>query len=344
MYTSRRLKDSDFKEEKIIPENLFTIFPKIETIQCDEKTLIYSNKEHFKKVTFIDLEMNTDKELQLQYEKGIQKLIPLSIRKKVKTIKIPNNCQFDEKKSVIEIYPNCKRITTKDCSISNILGQKKDIHLDKFIVLSEGYSTEFDELKGFKNIKEKILLTNQLTCLDIDNEDSEVEMEEKNTENEQEIMKKIKNVFTDVYYLRMEQYDPSIEFDLDLNMKEIDLYEFEKTTNKYYNYIHIKSLDLRKFKQLERITLGKNDSQVMIEGLTNIKELGIMTGDPMYDIEDIPSSVTKVIFSANYCDVRHRFDYSKYPNIKAVEIRLINDFEYIEWEIFSFFYHQMIFN
>ena len=37
MYTKRRVKDYDFKEEVTIPENLFTIFPKIETVRCDER-------------------------------------------------------------------------------------------------------------------------------------------------------------------------------------------------------------------------------------------------------------------------------------------------------------------
>ena len=38
LYTPRRMKDTDSQEEKIIPENVFTLFPKIETIRCDEKT------------------------------------------------------------------------------------------------------------------------------------------------------------------------------------------------------------------------------------------------------------------------------------------------------------------
>ena len=40
MYTKRRVRDSDFKEEATIPENLFTIFPMIQTVRCDERDLI----------------------------------------------------------------------------------------------------------------------------------------------------------------------------------------------------------------------------------------------------------------------------------------------------------------
>ena len=52
-YTKRRKFNNNFeeKEQMIIPQNLFTLFPKIETIECNENDLI-KHKEIMKKVHF----------------------------------------------------------------------------------------------------------------------------------------------------------------------------------------------------------------------------------------------------------------------------------------------------
>ena len=72
LYTPRRDKDSDSKDHKIIPRNLFTLFPMIETIQCDEyqmSSFQYRNK--MENITFIDLDI-TDFDCEADQWVGIQ--------------------------------------------------------------------------------------------------------------------------------------------------------------------------------------------------------------------------------------------------------------------------------
>ena len=114
---------------------------------------------------------------------------------------------------------------------------------------------------------------------------------------------------------------------------------------KRYHYFTVKEIDLRKYKQLERLSLGMKHPKVLIDGLTNIKELGMKFSKEMkevYDIETIPESVDKIILSIN-CHYEDEFffkdkidpnddvpngkgfDYKKMSsNIKRIEIRVIN--------------------
>ena len=88
-----------------------------------------------------------------------------------------------------------------------------------------------------------------------------------------EIMNIMRKAFNSIEIIEIKQCDLSVL--LDVNTKEIDLYEVEKKLEKYHPYVSIKSIDLRKFKELERIALGKSNMKVMIDGLMKIKELGM---------------------------------------------------------------------
>ena len=62
LYTKRRKNDSDNPQNnanRIIPKNLFTIFPKNQTIECNEKDLD-DYPEIMEKVTFIRLKQDHD--------------------------------------------------------------------------------------------------------------------------------------------------------------------------------------------------------------------------------------------------------------------------------------------
>ena len=81
MYTKRRVRDDDFKEEATIPQNLFTIFPMIETIRCDERDLI-DFQNVLDQTTFIELDANTYNEMD-SYKRNN---IPLRNREKVRIL------------------------------------------------------------------------------------------------------------------------------------------------------------------------------------------------------------------------------------------------------------------
>ena len=64
-------------------------------------------------------------------------------------MKNPKDYNGYDNETLIEMYPNCKRITTesfKNTDISSILGEKKNIQLEKLIVKSSGYYDEFEQL------------------------------------------------------------------------------------------------------------------------------------------------------------------------------------------------------
>ena len=101
--------------------------------------------------------------------------------------------------------------------------------------------------------------------------------------------------------MKIKQYDAS-SF-VDLNVKEFNVFETVRKIVKYHQNVKLQSLDLRKLKELERIVIGSfNFKQVMIEGLTNLKELEIIPDQEIYDIKEIPSSVTKLILTINLND------------------------------------------
>ena len=59
---------------------------------------------------------------------------------------------------MIELFPNCKRITTEHLHFENLFGERKDVQLDKLIAISDLYYEDFDVLRSYSHIKEKILV------------------------------------------------------------------------------------------------------------------------------------------------------------------------------------------
>ena len=376
LYTKRRRNDIDFSHEKIIPRNLFTLFPMIQTIQCNDNDLLHYS-EIMKQVTFIHLtiERNTTNGMKQKRIKIDQK-IPLSIRNKVQLVKyerynyiydVPFDKLFPKCKILIANYNTCLQIFE---NIGNMEFEKVLTILEKIPKYSEYDDFEEEESDDSQHSSESL---EAFDSSDLDEEfesefdDSNEQIEERYnfkrpnlemvikhpkllwSDEEKKVKKEILNEFGKMYdpihYFILDNYEPSDYFDL--NSKEIDLYEWEKMMNEKYPYVLINDINLKNYTQLERIVLGLQHKKVLIDGLKNLKEVGLKFSKPLnevYDVETLPESVSKIIFTVN---AHYEFDdyffgdeddkeiedkandlgfkYDAIPqNIKAVEIRVIN--------------------
>ena len=143
----------------------------------------------------------------------------------------------------------------------------------------ESISEFFDKLNQYENIKEKILVTNDAVYWK--KEQGQFEFVKDEDKDKESVVKIMNETFTTVFYNRIENYEPSELYDY--STKEIDLDDivrnYQPLKGKKFECdwtpsIKIKSLDLRNYKQLERIVLGESNRKLYIEGLSNIKELG----------------------------------------------------------------------
>ena len=147
LYTKRRRCDYDLSYEKIIPYNLFTIFPTIQTIVCDEIEL-REYSEIMKRVTFIHLHIRSGNDSGLRHKDlKFDKEIPLEIRKKVQLIKYDRNT-YKYSIPFNELFPNCKILICNYFMVSTIMKKSPTLQLDKLIEIVEERLEEYDDIGG----------------------------------------------------------------------------------------------------------------------------------------------------------------------------------------------------
>ena len=318
LYTKRRKYDSDFDHEKMIPKNLFTLFPMIQTIQCDYYDIL-DNKEIMENVTFINLNGT-----RWFNEKEIEKEIEKEMRNKVKSLKIWRSVSYSDLSTVIELYPNCKTIITENFQFEKILGRNTNVKLDHLIVKSKGYHEEFEQLKRYTNIEQKSLIPEELKYYKRNTKNWYIEQFEEEHKEREEVIQLIKNVFDNHPYQIVENYIP-VEY-YPLETEEISIQNIIDNLNKYYPYYSIKHINLRQYTHLKRLTSSnKNESmkvgKVLIEGLTNIESFGNIQDMEIFDITEIPNSVTRLEF--NKSEMEQPIQFSEYPNVKAVKFNYL---------------------
>ena len=159
LYTKRRRSDYDFEHERIIPYNLFTIFPKTEIIHCDEKDLIqHSDLLKEKGIKQIHLHVHKEKEenwriSKKQTEIKVDKKIPETIRKKIVKMKYERT-SYKNTTPFNDLFPNCKNLITNFRAGSGMITKSKQLTLDKLtiVVNKDDFGlTKFCD----QNIKEK---------------------------------------------------------------------------------------------------------------------------------------------------------------------------------------------
>ena len=272
---------------KIIPMNLYDMFPNIQTIRCNYIDL--QKKEHqeiFNTCHRIELDINnllTDEQICIKSE-----TISQSIREKVVSIRLIESIdeydslkpfKFDE--SLMTVFPYCEKIVVRQCKplrkytsngniIKQLLGEKKDIQLKEFIVIRlKMLVTEYDE---FKELKEYSNIKRTVCYFQNDEDEKAIDLANK--------------IFDEVYahsddLISVDEYYP-------LDITFIDLNELKRKIFKH-NIIgwrineseriwHTSKIDLTKFKQLERIEMLTTSCEgqhpkILIDGLENIKEI-----------------------------------------------------------------------
>ena len=266
LYTKRRKYDSDSKEnEKIIPKNLFTLFPMIQTIECDCYD-ISNNEEIMKNVTFIDLTSRSWRDEEIEEE----------IREKVRTLKISEHAIYSNTLPLIQLYPNCRTIVTaQKLEFKKIIGTDISVKLDKLIVKSKGYHEEFEELKKYTNIEEKVLIPEELKYFEMKTNNWDDDEEDEDIDGE-ELLQIIEKIFDNHPIKIIHNYGP-IEY-YSLESEEISVQNIMDNLNKYYHCCQINNIDLRQYTNLKRLSTYRENSKlkpkVLIEGLTNLESFG----------------------------------------------------------------------
>ena len=234
LYTKRKQTNEDTKE--IIPKNLFTLFPKVETIECNYND-IFDNMRIMKRIRNIRL-------FDLQFQK--MEKIPIDIREKV--VIMSCNVMFSTNIKT-EMFRNIHTLTLfyHQGNLEKLLG-KNDFQLDKLIIYLRDCSVEsLQLLKEYTKIRTKIFI--------VDEASGELEKEEIESLNELGIVYEMNSV--------------GGIFRLKEGMDVETLYN-KVLFSKCYTHGNI---DLRKCEMVEEIEGDINGSSLQIEGLKNIRKI-----------------------------------------------------------------------
>ena len=165
LYTKRREKDSDDStdyENKVIPKNLFTIFPKIETIECDLDDL-NKHPEIMEKTTFIRLKQEkryheNDSEMsgieESDNDSSIHKINEISNEIKNKVVSIICH-KFSDIPS-LDNFIYCRKLSISSNLLLKQFEQIKKLQLDKLIVYQYGCGNKDMKINEIKELTKKI--------------------------------------------------------------------------------------------------------------------------------------------------------------------------------------------
>ena len=146
LYTKKRRIDLDFPHETIIPQNLFKIFPTIETIECDEIDLL-QQPEIMKNVTFINLNISSKDDWKIQRkrrEKHVIERIPKEIREKIQIVRYFRS-SYKYSSSFSELFPNCRILICNEFVVDSLRKKSPQLQLDKLISILEQKQRDEDE-------------------------------------------------------------------------------------------------------------------------------------------------------------------------------------------------------
>ena len=249
LYTKRKRRDSDdpnmIYEKKMIPRNLFAIFPKIETIECDfndlinypeimEKVAIIRLKEEEKYDDWIFME-EIDNSFEDEISKDKKKDEISKDKKKDEEKKTPEEkviairCLASVDKGFLNMFKYCTHLSIDASILKHEIENIKNLQLDKLIVYHKGKDKIFDvwsNLKTMKNIKEKILF---------------IEYTGGNLNQYEAFKEEMKEYFDTVSFHSIDKFIPDEYYDI--NTKQIDLDEFSIQFEKDHPNVYFESIE-----------------------------------------------------------------------------------------------------
>ena len=238
------------REDAYIPHDIFDLFPTIETIECNyeelfdiTKSLIFDRVDKLR-VTFNGSAKNI---LQTNYMN-----INQNILNKIESIKIHKKKQYFQFYFNSKSFPNLKKLVIiNQVNINSILENNFDLQLDELVIeysndiYNQNYKTIVEELKNmkqYKQIRRKTLLIWKL---------------------EARVKKELEKIFDVVCCPNIKTIDCS-EFhyndEKSVILADILTYLSKSFFSQPTNFVpHVHQIDLRKCKELERISLGRSN-------------------------------------------------------------------------------------
>ena len=295
-----------------IPNNLYELFPTIETIECKYEELLDKSKEQiFEKVKKIRITIGSIKASIPRFD---YQSIKNTIMNKIEYIKFEDKRNINSFDFISTNFPNLKKfVIINTIEINKLLKNDFNLELDEIIfkycpeVLKMHYKTIIEELKSLK--KYKMIKKKCVMILEADTP----------------VVKELESIFDVVCCPNIRTIDGSeyyFEKDKSIDLNEIvthvsETFFLEKPQN--FDFIH--HFDLRKCISLERISLNTYLlNLIKIEGLKNLQEIEFVKNMNQYDVCEIPSTVTTLVCSNFTTEQNIDRIVWNHSNIKTVEI------------------------